>query len=205
MHFREFKLLILILSVAVSLSFSCNSSKSDKDSPLKNSNAYFPVTQGYSWIYSNSLTGENPSTSNVYVKSVVNDGTDKLVELSIFPFFSDFVKSTKLRIKETGSVYVVNADSSENLFLPVNGDMQKGSKWQFGQWSAFIGKDDDTVVTKVGTYSNCMLITYSIAFTFVSEIWLAKDVGIVKWGYNRINPPSLSPSYNILLNMEQNK
>lgn len=204
MLLKELRLLTSALIFVISLSFSCNSSKSDKDSPKINSNSYFPVTQGYSWIYSNSLTGENPSTSNVYVTSVVNAGKDKLAELSTFPFFSDFVQSTKLKIKETGAVYVVGLDSTENLFLPVNSDMQVGSKWQFGQWSVYIGKAD-TVTTKLGTYTNCLLITYSIAFTFVSEIWLAKDVGIVKWGYNRINPPSLSPSYNVLINMEQNK
>jgi hypothetical protein len=204
MLLKEIRLLALVLIFVISLSFSCNSSKSNKDSPQIKSNSYFPVTQGYSWIYSNSLTGENPSTSNVYVKSVVNAGPDKLAQLSLFPFFSDFVTSTKLKIKKTGAIYVVGEDSTENLFLPVNSDMQVGSKWQFAQWSAYIGKAD-TITTKLGTYTNCLLITYSIAFTFVSEIWLAKDVGIVKWGYNRINPPSLSPSYNVLINMEQNK
>lgn len=205
MQFKTNIILLILFSIAVSFSFSCNSSKTGKDSEISDGNQYFPVAQGNSWTYSDISFGENPPTHNVYVKSVTVEGTDKIVDLSSFPFFSDFVKTTKLRIKESGAVYVVGGDSKEELFLPVKTDFQTGSKWQFGQWSAYISKDNDTVVTKAGTYIDCILITYSIAFTFVSEIWLSRNVGIIKWGYNRTNPPTPSPSYFVLINKELNK
>jgi hypothetical protein len=215
MRLRKVLIPAAILIFLASLNFSCSSSKDDS-SKIKNSdkngsklsvntNPYFPVTEGNSWEYTSASPGANPSSFTVTVNKITNDGTDKIVELSSFPFFTNQNDTVMLRIKENGAIYTSGKTSTDDLCFPVTSDMQVGSKWQYGQWSVYIGKANDTVFAPSGTYTDCVLITYSIAFTFVSEIWMAKDVGIVKWGANRINPPTLNPVYYLLNKVESNK
>ena len=90
-------------------------------------------------------------------------------------------------------------DSKENLFLPAPKSYEKNYTWQYGEWTAYIGGIDETVITEKGTYEHCLMAGYSLGgITFAVSIWFSKDAGIVKWGANRTNPPNLKPVYYVM-------
>jgi hypothetical protein len=127
------------------------------------------------------------------------------VILNSFPFFSGNLEKTKLVFKENGQVYSINKDGKEELFLEAAEKFNQSNKWSYGQWEAYVGSTTDKITTEMGTYENCVYINFSQYFTFAAEVWLAKDVGIVKWGYNRTNPPTFKPLYYVLKNLTLEK
>jgi hypothetical protein len=204
---------IIPLIIAVVL-FNCNSSSdlkklSDKKKDSnKNSvtayNPYFPISEGNSWEYINQGPRDKSEIFTVRMVSVSEDGMDKIVELNSFPFFSKKEESTRLRIKEDGSVYLLNG-TREDLCIPSANNFKNGYTWNFAEWNCSVTVWNDTVQTENGNYSNCIFLNYSISITFSAELWLAKDVGIVKWTYIRTNPPTLNPVYYVLKNMTLSK
>lgn len=190
----------LIILITGFSNLACNSSdKNVKDPSVKESNDYFPIQTGNKWEYINEAPREETELYSVEVKSVKPDGKDIVAELSSFPFFSKAQEITTVRIKPDGEIFVLNNSTGKNeLFMPSPSSFSKGYSWQFGEWKGFIGSTDDSVKTEYGTFDNCIFLNYSIYFTFSAEIWIAKGKGIVKWGYNRTNPPTLKPQYYVL-------
>jgi hypothetical protein len=171
--------------------FNCNSS--DKTSITEKSNPYFPASKGNKWEYINEVPREETEIYKVEVLSTTRDGSDIIAELSSFPFFSKKEEKSTLKIKHDGSVYYNN-----DTLLPQNSNLVKDYNWKFGDWTGYIGSTTDTVKAENETFTNCILISYSISITFAADIWLARDKGIVKWGYNRTNPPTFKPLYYVL-------
>jgi hypothetical protein len=199
-----FKLIIIssfIILTAGFPNFGCNSSDKDLKDPsvTKENNDYFPLHAGNKWEYINEAPREETELYNVEVNQVKYEGKDMVAELSSFPFFTKSQEKTILRVKPDGEIFVLNNKSSkEELFMPSPSSFSKGYTWQFGEWKGFIGSTNDTVKTESGTFDNCIFLNFSIYYTFSAEIWIAKDKGIVKWGYNRTNPPTLKPQYYVL-------
>jgi len=184
--------------------FSCNSSDKELKDPsvTKESNDYFPLRTGNKWEYINEAPREETELYSVEVNDVKSDGKDIVAELSSFPFFSKSQEITKLRVKPDGEIFVFNNKTNKDeLFMPSPSSFSKGYSWQFGEWKGFVGSTKDSVRAENETFNNCVFLNFSIYFTFSAEVWIAKDKGIVKWGYNRTNPPTLKPQYYVLNKM----
>lgn len=186
------------------LNYGCNSSSYKKEI-IKDTlseqvyNPYFPANKGNMWEYINEAPREETELFKIEISSIKHDGEDQIVELSSFPFFSKSEEKTVLRIKPNGEVFLKNEISNkEELFIPEPTKMKKEYQWQFGEWSGFIGGTNETVKAEKETFDNCIFLNFAISITFSAEIWIAKDKGIVKWGYNRTNPPTLKPQYYVL-------
>lgn len=175
--------------------YSCNSSSDTKK--INNANPYFPVGEGNTWEYINEAPRDESEIFKVTMQNFKEDNGTVYVELSSFPFFSKENKKVTLAITKEGKVSTEPYDSS-SVFIPKTRDIINGYQWNYGQWSASVNFLNDTIKTENGTYTNCMFLNFAISITFSAEIWLAKDVGIVKWGYNRTNPPTLRPIYYVL-------
>jgi hypothetical protein len=209
--FKIFTYLLIAFVVGTSLFFSCNSS-SNKDkgvSEIKLSagspNAYFPINSGNKWQYINEAPREESVLYDVNIEAIKTEGKDLIIELSSFPFFTNNSEKTKLVFKENGQIYSINKDGKEELFLESDKNLKQSNKWQYGQWEAYVGSTTMEAKTEKDTYKNCIYISFSQFFTFAAEVWLVKDVGIVKWGYNRTNPPTFKPQYYVLNNLTLEK
>jgi hypothetical protein len=185
-HIHSINLLLL-----AAFFFNCNSA--DKTRIIEKPNPYFPASQGDKWEYINEAPREETEIFKVEVLSTSRDGNDIIAELSSFPFFSRKEEKSTLRIKDDGSVYYNN-----DTVLPENSKLKKDYSWKFGEWTGYVGSTNETVKAENETYTNCILISYSISITFAADIWLARDTGIVKWGYNRTNPPTFKPLFYVL-------
>jgi hypothetical protein len=182
------------------LALNCNSSETKQKVGTKedlsgsaNYNPYFPADQGYKWEYINEAPREETEKYIIEITGTSMDGKDVLADFSSFPFFSKKEEKTVLRIKENGAVYFGN-----EMMLPENSKLVKDFNWKFGEWTGYVAGTNDTVKAENETFTDCVLISYSISITFAADIWLARDKGIVKWGYNRTNPPTFKPLYYVL-------
>jgi hypothetical protein len=203
MKLNSFAIHVSLIIFAVIFSYSCNSSSSKKEAKEKsnaeNFNLYFPAAEGNKWEYVNEAPREETELFKVEITGMKYDGKDQILEFNSFPFFSKNEEKTSLRIKPGGEVYLINTSSGkEELFMPEPSKFKKGYNWQFGMWAGAIASTDDTVKAETGTYYNCVLLNFSIYYTFAAEVWVAKDEGIVKWGYFRTNPPVLNPNFYVL-------
>jgi hypothetical protein len=176
--------------------FSCNSSSDTKRFP--NSNPYFPVSEGNNWEYINEAPREESEIYTVTMQNIKEDNGTLYVDLSSFPFFSKENKKITISISKDGKICTEPFSDSLNTFIPASKILQNGYTWNYGQWSASVNFLNDTIKTENATYVNCMFLNFAISITFSAEIWLAKDIGIVKWGFNRTNPPTLRPIYYVL-------
>ncbi len=200
-----------ILLIAAFMFCGCNSSSykketgKDKEQP-ESYNRYFPVNEGNKWEYINEAPRKETEMFKVEITSVKSDAGAQIVEMSSFPFFSLQEEKAVLRVTPKGEVYAVDSKTQkEELFIPGAGNFTKGYQWQFGQWTGLIGGTEDTVKAENETFNDCIFLNFFISFTFSAEIWIAKDKGIVRWGYNRTNPPTLKPKYYVLNKMSLTK
>jgi hypothetical protein len=202
MYTKYITVIVYALIISAFLNFGCNSSSFKKESgkdKIKSYNDYFPVNEGNKWEYVNEGPRDETELFKVQINNLKYDENDQIIELSSFPFFSRQEEKTTLRIKPNGEVYLVNKQTQKDeLFIPETGNFKKEFQWQFGQWSGLIGGTNETVKAENETFNNCIFLNFSIFYTFSAEIWVAKDKGIVKWGYNRTNPPTLKPQYYVL-------
>ena len=197
-------LIIFILFFAAALTnFGCNSSENKKE--VKNTqkaeeyNDYFPLQAGNKWEYINEAPREESELIKVEVDDVKYNGKEVIAELNSFPFFSASREKSTLKVNPDGEIFYLNNKSNkEELFMPSPSKFKKGYAWQFGEWKGIIGSTNETVKAEKETFSNCVFLNFSIYYTFSAEIWVAKGKGIVKWGYNRTNPPTLKPQYYVL-------
>ena len=91
----------------------------------------------------------------------------------------------------------VKGSSGESLLLPREKNLREGYTWTYEAFGANITTKSQQVKTEAGSF-DCIYIMFTDGFTFSYEMWLAKDTGIVKWGANRTNPPTLKPVYYVL-------
>jgi hypothetical protein len=200
--------LILIIQI-IWLPLNCGSSQNEKKldekkpsvvGPVTILNPYFPLSTGNEWEYVNEEPGEELKTYKTGI-STKWENSIEIFELSSFPFFSREEKTARFVIKD-GAVYLTDTASNNRLLIPRPADLSKGHVWEFGEWRATIASTKESVKTEYGTFENCIYLNYSIYFTFSAELWLAQNAGIVKWGYNRTNPPTLKPEYYVLSKMK---
>ncbi len=195
-------LLIILLSTA----FGCNSS-GDKQGTVEkkssvqtnnNYNTYFPLKDGNKWIY----VSDGP-TNEIEMFTVEASGVKKVedgiqLKVSSFPYFTKESKERTLIIKHNGEIIASDIFGSSGTVFPAPENFKEGFEWKFGILNGFITSDTSNVETWTRNFENCIKLNMTDGFTFAFEMWFKKDVGIVKWGANRTNPPVLKGVYYIL-------
>lgn len=204
MYLRAIILPAYLILLASMLNYGCNASSYKKEikidsSSVKNDDSYFPASTGNKWEYINEAPREETELYKIEINGMKYDGDDRIVEFSSFPFFSKTEEKTSIRVKPNGEVYLVNPNSGKDeLIIPEPSQFKKGYTWKFGTWTGIVNDIYETVGTETGTYTDCVYLNFSIYYTFTAELWLVKDIGIVKWGYFRTNPPTLKFTYYVL-------
>jgi hypothetical protein len=173
--------------------FQCSSSKKEI-TVNSNYNPYFPSSVGNYWEYINQAPREETELWKVEIREQKSEAGNKVYTFSSFPFFYKEQKQTNVRIKEDGSVYL----SDTNKIIPETANLKKDYTWNFGIWNGYIAGTNETVKAENQTFTDCIKINYAASITFSAEIWLAKNTGIVKWGFFRTNPPTLTFTYYVL-------
>ena len=185
-------LFIIILCFFQLCVIHCNSSQKNYSPKYLSANEYFPLKNNMSWEYIN----EAPRGETIII-DVICTGDGSKFHLDKFPFFGYTESKIEVFADEAGNIYVKDISGISNLLLPSSDIFTDGYIWKYTDLlQAYLTKTSVKVVTEAGTY-DCIYINFTDGFTFSYEMWLAKNTGIVKWGANRTNPPSI-PLYYVL-------
>jgi len=197
---------ILYITVLFSIlsAFSCNSSDTKSKTTEKktaggdNFNQYFPLKEGNTWKYVNEGPRDETELYVVKASDVKKVEGGLQMKLSTFPYFTKDNENRSITVKTNGSIEINNYMGNTGIIIPAQEDFKTGYKWSFGIFTGYINSDKETAVTEDGTYNDCYYVLMTDGFTFNYEMWFKKDVGIVKWGANRTNPPQLKAQYYVL-------
>jgi hypothetical protein len=107
-------------------------------------------------------------------------------------------ESRSITVKENGDIEINNYLGNSGVIIPKDTDFSKGQTWQYGIFNAKINSCREIVITEEGEFTDCCYVMMTDGFTFSFEMWFKKDIGIVKWGANRTNPPILKAVYYVL-------
>jgi hypothetical protein len=192
---------ILIFLIAFTSAFSCNSSESKKTSEINKKssagNPFFPLADGNYWTYLNEPPGEETELFTVKVKGTKKTEDGIQLKVTSFPYLTKDNTEQSLRMKSNGEIEAINYFNVTGVFVPAPENFKKGYEWQYGLFKGYVNGENESVKTDAGTFDNCYYVMITEGFTFSFEMWYKKDVGIVKWGANRTNPPSV-PVYYVL-------
>lgn len=183
--------LVLITASA----FRCNSSVT-KTSDY--GNIYFPITEGNYWKYINEAPRDESITFTVKVKDVKKVDGELQFKTTSFPFITNENTEQTLKQKTNGEIEAINYFSTTGIFTPSSENFKKGYEWNFGVFKGYVNDNKISITTEAGTFDDCYYIMMTDGFTFSFEMWYKKGVGIVKWGANRTNPPTIRPVYYVL-------
>ncbi len=188
----RFILYISLLFVSQFSVIQCNSSSKKSDEKPLTANPYFPVKDNSYWKYINEPPREESILIEVKCKELSKART---FEFDKFPFFGSNDGKAEIEIDSKGNVFVNSGEAS--LLLPEEKKFIDGYSWKYGSLNAYLTATTRQVNTEAGSF-DCIYVMFTDGFTFSYEMWLAKNAGIVKWGANRTNPPTLKPLYYIL-------
>lgn len=197
-------ILILVLSLHFLTAFNCNGSGNGKnevkktDSSGENSNRYFPLSEGNSWSYVNEAPREETELFEVKAKDFKKIESGVQLKVSCFPFLTKDSESRTIKVKSGGQIEISGYMGFEGVIIPAQDNFKDGFVWKFGELTGRLSNFNDTVRTEAGNFTDCFYVILTDGFTFSYEMWFKKDIGIVKWGANRTNPPVLKPIYYIL-------
>lgn len=194
---------LLIVTIFVVTAFSCNSSDNKSKiettkSDGENINSYFPLKDNNKWVYINEGPRDETLLFTVQVKELKKVESGIQLKVSSFPYLTQDNEERTLTVKSNGEIEINNYMGTTGMIIPSPEHFKTGSKWSFGIFNASVYSDKELAVTEDGTYNDCYYVMMTDGFTFSYEMWFVKDVGIVKWGANRTNPPQLKPLYYVL-------
>lgn len=170
----------------------CNSSKKEIISKVQYENEYFPLKNNMSWKYVNEAPREETIIIDINCKIAENK-----IMFDNYPFFGNSESGTEFFTDESSNLFVKEKAGGSFLLLPPANKFADNYRWKYSNLlSAYMTKTPVEVKTEEGIYS-CIYVVFTDGFTFSYEMWLAKGVGVVKWGANRTNPPSI-PVYYVL-------
>lgn len=205
-NFSKYSVLLLI--IVAGSAFSCNSGdtktsvKDKKSLSGDNFNEYFPIAEGNKWVYINEAPREETNTYTVQVKDVKKIEGGIQLKVSSFPYLTQSNEERTLKVHSNGEIEISDYMGASGIIIPRASDMKTGNKWSFGIFTGYVNSENETAVTEAGTYNDCIYVSMTDGFTFSYEMWFKKDVGIVKWGANRTNPPQLTRTYYVLKEIE---
>lgn len=202
MKFIRVIALVNIFFCALS-AFQCNSSVTEKKEVKKNNensnlNPYFPIKEGNSWKYVNEAPREETELFVVTASDIKKVEGGIQAGMSSFPFLTKDNEPRSIKVKENGEIEIYDYMGNSGVFFPAEGQFKKGGSWTFGIFNARITGCSEKITTEDGEYSDCCYVMMTDGFTFSFEMWFKKDIGIVKWGANRTNPPTLKAVYYVL-------
>jgi hypothetical protein len=186
-------LLIVILITAAA--FRCNSSVTKT---AGYGNSYFPVGEGNYWKYINESPRDETLLYEVKIKHAEKINKSVKFTLTSFPFLTKDANEQTLAQNENGEIEAVQYMSSTGVIIPAPGNFKIGYEWDFGIFKGYVNGDKVQIKTEAGTFEDCYYILMTDGFTFSYEMWFKKEVGIVRWGANRTNPPTIKPEYFVL-------
>ena len=193
----KFKL-IPLLFVGFTVLFGCNSSNIKKTSDVNKKsdylNPYFPITEGNYWKYINEAPREETESFTVRVEAI----NVKIAGLTAFPYLTKESTPQSVSVNEKGEIEVTGYFGTSGVIFPSPENFKKGYQWNFGNFGGYVNDENIKVETEAGTFKNCFYVSMTDGFTFSFEMWFKKGVGIVKWGANRTNPPTLNFIYFVL-------
>ncbi len=197
------KISLLILVIFAVTAFSCNSSDTKSKSEIKktedgNFNPYFPLKENNKWVYINESPRDETITFTVEAKDSKKIDSGIQLKVSSFPYLTQDNAERTLTVRSNGEIEIDNYMGTSGVIITSPGNFKTGNKWSFGVFNATVISEKETAVTEDGTYNDCVYIMMTDGFTFSYEMWFKKDVGIVKWGANRTNPPQLKPLYYVM-------
>ena len=202
---QKIKFILLLISLFSILSaFSCNSGETKSKINEKKSvtgdnfNQYFPLKEGNKWVYINEAPREETELFTVEAKDVKKVNSGIQLKVSTFPYLTKDNEERSLTVNSNGEIEINNYMGSSGVFIPKPEDFVIGYKWSFGIFRGFVQGSSDPAVTEDGIYPECYYVVMTDGFTFNFEFWFKKDVGIVKWGANRTNPPQFKATYYVL-------
>jgi hypothetical protein len=194
-------LILLMLTGAVS-AFQCNSADIKKTSKFNEKsssyNDFFPLSDGNYWLYINEGEREESELFTVKAKDTKKVESGVQLKVSAFPYLTKEEKEQSLSVNSSGEIEAIDYFGATGIFVPAPGNFIKGYEWSFGIYKGYITRTGETVTTEAGKFENCIYVNMTDGFTFSFEMWYKKDVGIVKWGSNRTNPPTLNFKYYVL-------
>ncbi len=193
-------MIIVILAVTA---FSCNSSDTKSKVETKrtgeeNFNPFFPLKESNKWVYINEGPRDESLLFTVEAKDVKKVESGIQLKVSSFPYLTQDNEERTLLVKNNGEIEINNYMGTSGVIIPSPDNFKTGSKWSFGIFNASVNSEKEVAVTEDGTYNDCIYVMMTDGFTFSYEMWFVKDIGIVKWGANRTNPPQLRPLYYVL-------
>ncbi|MCI0449384.1 MAG: hypothetical protein L0Y79_06310 [Chlorobi bacterium] len=193
----KFKLTPLLF-VGLAVLFGCNSSSIKKTNDVNKKgdylNPYFPAAEGNYWTYINEAPREETETFTIKVETI----KDKIAGLTSFPYLTKESSTQNISVNEKGEIEITGYFGSSGVIFPAAENFKKGYQWHFGVFGGLVNEENFKIETEAGTFENCRYVTLSDGFTFSFEMWFKKGTGIVKWGANRTNPPTLKFIYYVL-------
>lgn len=177
---------IILVALVCIVALSCNSSNNEV---TVNTNPYFPLSNNLQLSYKSQLTGD---TIDVKVKNIRNANNIEF-QFDRFPYIWNLDTSIKVIVKNNGEVNC-NFLGEDFIFLPSPNKMISGYNWTSQEWNANVSISDSITIGDV-IYKDIYKVSYNLSITYIAELWFAKGVGIVKWGFNRTNPPTAEFEY----------
>ena len=194
---------IPVIALCVLTAFECNSSDTKKTGSIKektdlNYNPFFPVKDGNFWEYINEAPREESEIFTVKASDIKKVDEGIRVKLSSFPYITKETEPKTITVKANGEIEINDYMGASGVIIPSADNFKKGYKWVFGVFGGYINGDAENVKTEAGDFDNCYYVMMTDGFTFSFEFWYKKDIGIVRWGANRTNPPTIKPIYYVL-------
>lgn len=182
--------------------FNCSSSKKthDVNSTEKNTylNQYLPLGNGNKWVYTDEAAGNESETFTVEVKDVKKTDSGTQIQVTSFPYLTSDNTERTVMVMNNGEIEINNYMGTSGMIFPQADNFKQGYEWSFGIFKGYVTSLNDTVKSADGRFYDCVYVKMTDGFTFSYEMWFKKDTGIVKWGANRTNPPTLKRVYYVL-------
>src|SRR4030095_2314423 len=200
----KFKIIgFIILASCLLSAFECSSSYTKTGDKKKNEtdlnfNPYFPLKEGNYWEYINEAPRKETEYFTVKASDIRKTEDGSMVNLSSFPYFTKESAPKTITVRSNGDIEIKDYMGSSGVIIPSQENFKKDYKWTFGIFGGSINSDGEKVMTESGEFDGCYYVLMTDGFTFSFEFWYKKDIGIVKWGANRTNPPTFKPVYYVL-------
>lgn len=177
---KYFHALILI---PVIILFSAGCSQNLSSSGSDGGREYFPNTDGYSWTYRMSVSGttETATARMTFTGTTTVGGTTVQIWRSESIYTTgtitaeSLIKVTDSAVTQYGTPTYPSSTPSTVIAFPLN----VGSRWYtYGTVEAIVTAQENVIVPS-GTFNNCYKISSTLGSNS-SDLWLGKNVGIVK-------------------------
>ena len=177
---KYFHALILISMIIL---FSAGCSQNTSSSGSGGGREYFPNTDGYSWSYRMSMSGTTETaTARMTFTGTTTAGGTTVQIWRTESFYTtgattieNLIKVTDSSVTQYGTLVYPSTIPSTVIAFPLN----IGSSWYtYGTVEAIVTAQENVIVPS-GTFNNCYKIS-STQGSNSSDLWLGKNVGIVK-------------------------